>query len=147
MRRKARVIVDTGVVICAFAFGGVPKEALLQASRKAEIWLSPDILDEYRQVPLELEEEGKISHDQLRVLLAGIAAFLMDARIVYPHKSISICRDEEDNILLEACVAAKADYLITGDRDLLEIERSSLRSVGLKKLKILSPRDFLSKFK
>ena len=79
MRRKARVIVDTGVVISAFAFGGVPKEALLEASRKAEIWVSPDILNEYRQVPLELEEEGKISHEQLRVLLAGIAAFMIDA--------------------------------------------------------------------
>jgi len=62
-------------------------------------------------------------------------------------RSVAICREEEDNIILEACLAAKADYLITGDRDLTEIEPSSLSTVGLKKLKILTPRNCLSNFK
>lgn len=147
MERKARAVVDTGVLISAFVFGGIPKEALLYLLRKTEIWISPGILNEYREVPLELEEEAKVSHEQLKVLIAGIAAFIMNAQIAYPNRSLSICRDLEDNMILKACLAAKADYLITGDRDLLEIESRSLRSIGLKKLKILNARDFLSKFK
>jgi putative PIN family toxin of toxin-antitoxin system len=147
VERRERVVVDTGVLISAFAFGGIPKEALLQVLNKAEIWISPDILNEYRQVPLELEGEDKITHEQFKVLIAGIAAFILNAQIAYPYKSISICRDEEDNMTLECCFAAKADYLITGDKDLLEMDLNSLRSVGLRKLKILNPRDFLSKFK
>jgi len=147
VERKARVIIDTGVVISGFVFGGIPKEALLQVLKKAEVWISPDILNEYRQAPVELQEEGKISRGQLRVLIAGLATLLMDAGIIYPQRLISVCRDAEDNILLDACLAAKADYLITGDKDLLDIDSNSLKSVGLKKLKILSPRDFVSQFK
>jgi putative PIN family toxin of toxin-antitoxin system len=147
VERKPRVIIDTGVVVSGFVFGGIPKEALLQVFKKAEVWVSPDILNEYREVSLELEEVGKISREQLRVLVAGIAALLVNAEIIYPERVVSVCRDAEDNILLDACLAAKADYLITGDRDLLDLDSNSLRSVGLKKLKILNPRDFISKIK
>jgi len=147
VERKPRVIIDTGVLISTFVFGGIPKEAVLRIVRQSEIWISPDILEEYRQVPLELEQEGKITREQLKALIAGIAALMLHAQIAYPRRSVSICRDEEDNIILEACLAAKADYLITGDRDLTEIEPSSLSSIGLKKLKILTPRNCLANFK
>jgi len=140
------VVVDTGVLISAFAFGGVPKAAILHLSEKAEVWVSPDLLNEYRQVPLDLQEESKITHDQLKIILAGIAAFLSDARITYPCKPIRICRDEEDNMILECCAEARVDYLITGDKDLLEIDLNTLRKVGLTHLKILNPRSALSEF-
>jgi predicted nucleic acid-binding protein len=50
-------------------------------------------------------------------------------------------------MILEACLAAKANFLITGDKDLLQINGISLKSIGLRDLKILTPRDFLSAFK
>lgn len=136
MGKKPRVVIDTGVLISVFVFGGIPKEAILRLVRKSEIWISPDILGEYRQVPLELEQEGKITREEFKALIAGIAALMLHAQIAYARRSVSICRDEEDNMILEACLAAKADYLITGDRDLTEIDPSSLSSVGLKQLKI-----------
>ena len=95
---------------------------------------------------MELREEGKITRDQLKILLAGIATFLLDAKTAYPQKRISICRDEEDNMILDCCAAVNAGYLITGDKDLLEIDPESLKGVGLKKLKILNPRAILSEF-
>ena len=45
------------------------------------------------------------------------------------------CRDKEDDSVLACALACKADYLITGDRDLLEIKK-------FHKTKILSPREF-----
>jgi len=147
VKKRPRVVVDTNVLISAFAFGGLTKEVLINLIARGEIWVSPDLLNEYRLVPLELEKEGKINHEQLKVLIAGIAAFMLKAKIAYPLKPISICRDEEDNMILEICLAAKVGLLITGDRDLLEIHGTSLESIGLKGLKILTPRDFLSTFK
>ena len=41
------------------------------------------------------------------------------ARIVEIHHTIRDCRDEKDNFLLEAAVRGKADYIVTGDKDLL----------------------------
>ena len=49
-------------------------------------------------------------------------------------------------MILECCAEAKVDYLITGDKDLLEIDMNTLTKVGLRKLKILNPRAVLSEF-
>jgi predicted nucleic acid-binding protein len=79
VKKRPRVVVDTNVLISAFAFGGLTKEVLGTLVARGEIWVSPDLLNEYRLVPLELEKEGKINHEQLKVLIAGIAAFILFA--------------------------------------------------------------------
>lgn len=75
---------------------------------------------------------GKITNSQLRSLLSSIASFVVNLRIVTPGKKLSICRDAEDGMVLECCLAAGADFLIAGDKDLLEIpaECSSLGDVS-----------------
>jgi len=78
----------------------------------------------------------------LRSLLSGIASFVVNAKVVVPKKNLSLCRDNEDNMVLECCLAADADFLITGDKDLLEISETTLKS-EFSKLKIVSPMAFL----
>jgi len=125
------------VLVSAFAFGGVPKKAVRKAFKEATIYVSPALLDEYRDIPLELEADEKINHIQLKALISGIASFVANTRIVYPTLKLSFCRDAEDNMLLECCYMAGADILVTGDKDLLEIK--SL----LFGLKILTPQKYL----
>ncbi|MEW6215631.1 MAG: putative toxin-antitoxin system toxin component, PIN family [Nitrospirota bacterium] len=48
-----------------------------------------------------------------------------------------ICKDAEDNMLLECCLEAKANFLITGDKDLLDIKDLPFT------LKIMTPRKFI----
>lgn len=138
------MVVDTGVIISGFAFGGIPRSAIRKAFIEAEQWVSPQILKEYRDTPFELKAAGKISNDQMNALLSGIAAFVSNANIVIPRKKLFLCRDEEDNMLLECCFAADANYLITGDKDLLELDKTELKA-KIPQLIILSPRTFLSK--
>lgn len=70
-------------------------------------------------------------------MIAGIAAFMSKAKIVNPVQKFHICRDPCDNMLLECCLASGADFLITGDKDLLEMENLPF------KVKILTPKKFL----
>ena len=44
---------------------------------------------------------------------------------------LDVCRDKKDNFLLNLACDSKADYLVTGDKDLLEIK-------SLNKTKILT---------
>ena len=120
-RRRDKVVIDTAVLVSAFAFGGAPAKAIIKAFREAEIYVSPLLLQEYRETPVKLEEQGKISHQQMQALIAGIAAVVSHAKIVYPVEKLSLCRDSEDDMILECCHTAKAKILITGDKDLLEI--------------------------
>ena len=128
------------MLISAFAFGGIPAKAVKKAFKETDIYISPALLEEYRDTPIKLEEQKKITHQQLKSLLAGIAAFVSKVKLIYPTEKISVCRDVEDNMLLECCLAAKTKILITSDKDLLEIEELSFE------LEIITPREFIEHF-
>lgn len=52
--------------------------------------------------------------------------------------TFSVCRDPKDNKFLDVAVSGKADFLITGDADLLALH-------PFEEVNILSPHDFLIK--
>jgi uncharacterized protein len=61
-------------------------------------------------------------------------------KLVKVRIQISECRDFKDNFLLSLAVDSKADFLITGDSDLLILK-------NIKKTKICTWNDFLDKLK
>ena len=136
-RQRNKLVIDTGVLVSAFAFGGNPREAVRKAVVEGRIFVSPDLLKEYREVPSALAKRGKIENRQFRDLIAGIAAVVANASLVYPKERLEICRDPADDMLLECCLAAKADLLVTGDQDLL-----SLRNLPFP-VKIVTPGNYL----
>ena len=125
------------MLISAFVFGGIPEKAVKKAFAEADRYVSPALLKEYREVPLILEDEKKLTQGQLKALISGLAAFVIRTIIVHPRSKISICRDPADNMLLECCLESQADILISGDRDLLDIKVLPFH------LKILTPRKYL----
>ena len=125
------------MLISAYAFGGTPEKAVKKAFSEADIYLTPDLLKEYRDVPLAIEAEGKINHLQFKTLISGIAAVVSRAEIVNPKRKILLCRDPKDDMLLECCIEAKADFLVTGDADPLNIAELPFN------LRIVTPRKFL----
>jgi uncharacterized protein len=130
---------DTGALVSAFVFGGIPERAVKKAFAEAELFVSPDLLKEYRDVPLALEGEGKLTHGQLKALISGLAAFVTHAILVNPQGKLSVCRDAEDNMLLECCLEAKARFLVSGDKDLLDLIDLPFN------VRVLTPRQFLEK--
>jgi putative PIN family toxin of toxin-antitoxin system len=53
----------------------------------------------------------------------GLVALLrIDAELVDVHSVIEVCRDPKDNFLLALAKDGNADYLITGDGDLLALK-------------------------
>ena len=111
--------------------------------RTADLYVSPDLLAEYREVPEQLRSSGKVTADQRQVLVSGIAAFVAAARLVIPTRPVAICRHPKDDMVLECCRAARASVLITGDRDLLDLAEKVPRAAGLRRLAILTPRAFI----
>lgn len=124
------------MLVSAFVFGGVPEKAVKKAISESGIYASPALLKEYRDTPIELLNEGKIDQQQFKALIAGIASLVTKVKIINPQKTFIICRDPEDNMVLDCCFAADAAMLITGDKDLLDIKELPFE------LKIMNPRDF-----
>ncbi|MEK6582352.1 MAG: putative toxin-antitoxin system toxin component, PIN family, partial [Nitrospirota bacterium] len=76
-----------------------------------------------------------------RSIIMRLASY---AKEVNPSKKIELSRDNKDNAYLNLCLAVRADFLLTGDKDLLEIPIKELKSFGLNRLNIVSPKTFLS---
>jgi len=59
-----------------------------------------------------------------------------NADFAEPSGKIFVCRDPKDNPVLEAALSGKADFIVTGDKDLLSIGK-------FHNTVILTPREFL----
>lgn len=69
-----------------------------------------------------------------------LKVFNQYAEVVNIESQIDLCRDKKDNFLLSLALDGKADYLVTGDNDLLV-----LKKIG--KTKILTYRELIEKLK
>ncbi len=135
----AKVVIDANVIISA-AFGGKPLEAVVQALEDHEVCLSDTIERELQGVILGLSK--KLSNDQILFLREKIQQLLSLAKHISISTHVVLSRDANDDHYLSLCKEVKADFLITGDKDLLSIPQDKLRANGIS-CKVVSPQEFL----
>jgi hypothetical protein len=99
-----------------------------------QIFLSSSIFMELRRNLLQVGESLHFSTREIRSFLDLVRE---TALFVEPEVKIKICRDKTDNKFLNLCVQVQADYLITGDKDLLVLEK-------IDNTKILTANSFLN---
>jgi putative PIN family toxin of toxin-antitoxin system len=111
-----RVVFDTNTIISALLFGGTPRNAFTRAIEgKIQNYASEEILTELEGVLSR--SKFRMTHEQVRHIVQEFEAI---STIVAPDEPIKhICRDRDDHIILECAVKSKADYIISGDKDLL----------------------------
>jgi len=136
-----RVVIDANVIVSAL-FGGTPRKAFLKALRTCDIYISPEIKLELNGLLDELDD--KLNRSKIRRLRSIILNLLSASKVVEASKKIELSRDKKDNAYLNLCLRVRADFLLTGDKDLLEIPPRKLKPSGLNRLKIVSPDVFLS---
>jgi uncharacterized protein len=62
---------------------------------------------------------GRKYHLDDQAIKDFLAELAVSSEPVTPSRVISVCRDVDDNHVLEAAVAGKSDYIVTRDEDLL----------------------------
>ena len=128
-----KVVFDSNIFISGIIFGGNPRKVIdLVIEGKIQLCISSDILIEIKEV-LERDKFG-FSPEITQQIIIEIE--LLSEFITPTKKHSAVKRDAGDNIIVDCAVEAGADYIITGDDDLL-----SLREY--KKVKIISARDFI----
>ncbi len=118
------VVVDTNVWVSALEFGGTPAQALTRALTVDRLAISGFI--EAEVVRVLVEKFGR----ERRALQVTLNELLETALRVGIDGAIrGACRDPNDDAILETAVAANANLLVAGDRDLLSLR--SFRSVEI----------------
>ncbi|MBI1892499.1 MAG: putative toxin-antitoxin system toxin component, PIN family [Candidatus Rokubacteria bacterium] len=128
-----RVVPDTNIYISAIVFGGTC-EAILALARASvvDLFVSRPIL---RELKLVLGDAFGWSAPQVREALAEVNSL---ASLIRPRIKLSgIVAHDPDHRILECALAARADFLVTGDKRHLQ-PLNTFRGV-----RIVSPRAFL----
>ena len=130
-------LIDTGVLLLAALRNKLPERVVLYvAAQDAFRWLvTPEILAEYTEVL----RRPKFGLDAETLERWGELLAMQTVNVGSPPQSPDFPRDPKDAPFLAAAVAAHADFLVTGDRDLLEAK-------DLVATRIVTVADFCSEF-
>lgn len=127
-----KVVFDTNIYISAFVISGsLAEKAILKILKENHtLFISKEIIDEILSVLAR-----KFCYD--REFLSRTAVFLSEiAEIVHTKEKIDILKDKGDNKIIECAMAAKADVIVTGDKELLSL-------ANYENIRIITLRDFL----
>lgn len=133
-----RAVVDTNIVIRALIKprGTVGPILVRLAAGDYVVLYSEPVLDELLAKLALPRIRGKYSLDD-DVVEATVALLALRGELVSPTRHIKVCRDPRDDMFIEAALAGNAQYLVTGDDDLLVLKQ-------FETVRIVSPRTFLA---
>jgi putative PIN family toxin of toxin-antitoxin system len=116
-----KIVLDTNVVFSGIFFKGIPGKILENIFvGKYQIVLSEEIVSEYKEVIVRYCKKKKVLDftaplEIIDLLIAD--SIFVDANFVITPK----CEDLDDVKFLQVAMAAKARYLISGDKHLLDV--------------------------
>ena len=130
---KTKATLDTNILISALGWIGNPKQVFDKiVDGEVKLVISDEQFNELsRTLEYPKFQFTKDQKDRFKSLILGIATF------VKPIERIDVIKeDPDDNMILECAVAGKADYIVTGDPDLLELKE-------FRGVRIVTAREFL----
>jgi len=122
MQKKGgyKVIIDTNVLISSLMGKEVSKLNQILGEGKITIIFSRESWDEFFTVVKRPKLKKYFNRDKVAILIALLSHI---SEFVKVNSYVTSCRDEKDNFLLELAKDSKADYLISGDHDLLILKK------------------------
>lgn len=130
-----KIVIDTNVLISGVFFGGFPRKILTAiVGQKITACATTEIINEYEEIIQEMidRKQGHIDKSILSPLIKVM-------EIINPISHLEICRDPDDNKFLECAKDSHALYIVSGDKDLLVIQK-------YEKIQIVTAKDFCEKF-
>jgi uncharacterized protein len=131
-----RVVFDTNTLVSALIF---KKDSW---NKLRAVWQEKTVVPVVcRETTLELIKvfaypKFNLTTEEREALILEFLPYSETFSLNTETKNLPPCRDEKDQIFLELALQAKAEYLITGDRDILEYDASV-------DYHIISVKDFL----
>ncbi len=126
------VVLDANVIVAALVAKGLCHEVVVRALGSGTVVTSPVPLD-------ELERTLRAKFALGPAAIAFLEQLRLRVHLVVPAPlAAPVSRDADDDEVLATAVAANAAAIVTGDLDLLVLQR--YRGVD-----IVTPRDFLSR--
>lgn len=125
-----RLVLDTNVLIAAVVADGLCRDLVRRRLENHSVITSRTLLNELRE---KLEEKFVVKAKDIPFL----SVYEARAELVEPAPlDANLCRDPDDVAVLATAIAGKADFIITGDQDLLVLSQHE-------GIPIVTPRQWL----
>lgn len=132
--RVERVVLDTNVLISAFLWPlGKPFACLSWVLDNATLIVSRELLEELESRMARPKFTKYLDESKRRAVVGDLALNSVQVEL---SGTVKLCRDPDDDKLLEMAAMGRADCLVTGDLDLLVL--GAFRTIP-----ILTPAGFL----
>ena len=131
--RSKKIILDTNLWISFLISKKFNSIDNLIENKKITLIFSDELISEFVEVVNRPKFEKYFSKNDIEIILDYFDQY---GKLIKVKSDIKICRDEKDNFLLNLSIDSKADYLITGDNDLLVLEK-------IERTKIINFTDFI----
>jgi putative PIN family toxin of toxin-antitoxin system len=135
-RRQDRLVVDTNLWISFLISDSYHKLDQHLPQNELKFLFSNELLSELLEVIRRPKFKRAFSPAIVNYLLDSIHCY---SELIEVNTKVDRCRDAKDNFLLALCEDGQADCLLTGDIDLLSLEKH-------KKTKIIKISDYLLLF-
>jgi uncharacterized protein len=117
--KVSRIIIDTNLWISFLITKDFTKLDEIIFSRHGILVFSQELLEEFMEVAKRPKFRRFFSASDIEEIVETIQEY---ADFVKVQTKIEVCRDPKDNFLLSLSVDGNADFLLTGDKDLLELK-------------------------
>jgi putative PIN family toxin of toxin-antitoxin system len=126
-------VFDANILFSATGWQRKPFECA-QRARAGEVRVvtCPELIEELAE---KLEARLHFSADQVAETIADYLGFLQVIQI--PKVLMAVPRDPEDNMVLECAIGGEAQYIVSGDKHLLELKE-------YRDIRIIRAGDFLN---
>ena len=116
-----RAVYDCNVVLSGIGWNGSARKCLkLVAERRVFLFVTDELLAEYESViPETLAEEAPEVNPHPKLAWIKSKAQMVEASPLGKRRS----RDAKDDVYLAAALGATAEYIVTYDKDLLDLDR------------------------
>jgi putative PIN family toxin of toxin-antitoxin system len=131
-----RAVFDTNVLIAAFLTEGLCSGLLIRARKQAfTLVLCDDIIREFEDILIKKFKLTSTDISEISAIVSEAASEILHKLNPVPN----ICRDPNDDMMIACAIDATADYIVTGDEDLLILKK-------YKDIIIINPRNFEALF-
>ena len=135
---KNRIVIDTNVLVSALLIKkSVPFQAVSIAFEQGIILYSDTTFAELQQVLYRRKFDKYITPEEKNIFFLK---FANESESVEIQEEIQACRDAKDDKFLELAVNGSADFIVTGDADLLVLNH-------FREINIITPEAFIDHFK
>jgi putative PIN family toxin of toxin-antitoxin system len=133
---RERVVIDTNVLISGiFSTTSTPALAVEKAITQAQLVATTETLRELIETVLQPKFDRYVSRERREALLQRVASLV---EIIEILQHVRASRDPKDDKFLEAAVNGRANVLVSGDGDLLDL--NPFRGIA-----IVTPADYLAR--